>query len=181
VPIYKAPVEDVLFVLDDVLQIGRYDNLPGFADAGPDIRRAILEGAGTFCEDVLTPLNRAGDIEGCTRSSDGTVATPTGFREAFKQYGDGGWMGISVPTEFGGQGLPTVLTTAVGEMMTSANLAFSMYAGLTRGAVDALIAHGTPEQKAAYVPKMVAGRWTGTMNLRKPIAAPISAFFAPRR
>jgi acyl-CoA dehydrogenase len=168
VPIYKAPVEDVLFVLDDVLQIGRYDNLPGFADAAPDLRRAILEEAAKFCEDVLTPLNRTGDIEGCTRGPDGSVATPTGFREAFRQYGDGGWMGLSVPAEFGGQGLPAILTVAVGEMMISANLAFAMYPGLTRSAVDALIAHGTSEQKTAYVPKMVAGRWTGTMNLTEP-------------
>jgi acyl-CoA dehydrogenase len=168
VAIYKAPTEDVLFLLDDVFRIGRYDNLPGFTDAAPDIRRAILEEASKFCEQVLTPLNRTGDAEGCTRHPDGSVTTPNGFKEAFRQYGDGGWMGISAPVEFGGQGLPETLTVAVNEMMTSANMAFSMYAGLTQGALAALIAHGTPEQKAAYVPKMVAGRWTGTMNLTEP-------------
>jgi acyl-CoA dehydrogenase len=168
VPIYKAPVEDVLFLLSDVFQVGRYDNLPGFADASPDVREAILAEAARFCEQVLTPLNRSGDREGCVRHGDGSVTTPKGFKEAFRQYVDGGWMGISAPAEFGGQGLPEALTVAVGEMMCSANMAFSMYAGLTQGALAALIAHGTPEQKAAYVPNMVAGRWTGTMNLTEP-------------
>jgi acyl-CoA dehydrogenase len=168
VAIYKAPTEDVLFLLDDVFRIGRYDNLPGFTDAAPDIRRAILEEASKFCEQVLTPLNRTGDAEGCTRHPDGSVTTPNGFKEAFRQYGDGGWMGISAPVEFGGQGLPETLTVAVNEMMTSANMAFSMYAGLTQGALAALIVHGTPEQKATYAPKMVAGHWTGTMNLTEP-------------
>jgi acyl-CoA dehydrogenase len=168
VPIYKAPVEDILFLLDDVLHIGRYDNLPGFADASPDVREAILREAAKFCEAVLTPLNRTGDIEGCTRHGDGSVTTPKGFRQAFKQYADGGWMGISAPAEFGGQGLPGTLTIAVNEMMGSANMAFSMYAGLTQGALSTLIQHATPEQKAIYVGKMVAGRWTGTMNLTEP-------------
>jgi acyl-CoA dehydrogenase len=165
VPIYKAPVEDVQFLLDDVLQVGRYDNLPGFADASADIREAIFSEAGKFCEHVLTPLNRTGDAEGCTRHADGSVATPKGFKEAFKQYAGGGWMGISAPAEFGGQGLPEVLTVAINEMMTSANMAFSMYAGLTQGAIAALLRHGTAEHKAIYLPAMVAGRWTGTMNL----------------
>jgi alkylation response protein AidB-like acyl-CoA dehydrogenase len=168
VPIYKAPVEDVLFLLNDVFRVDRYDNLPGFADASADVREAILAEAARFCEQVLTPLNRTGDREGCVRHGDGSVTTPKGFKEAFKQYVDGGWMGISAPAEFGGQGLPEALTVAVNEMMGSANMAFSMYAGLTQGALATLIAHGTPEQKAAYVPKMVAGRWTGTMNLTEP-------------
>ena len=167
-PIYKAPVDDVLFLLDDVFQVGRYDNLPGFADASSDVRAAILGAAAHFCEQVLAPLNRTGDKEGCTRHGDGSVTTPKGFKPAFKQYGDGGWMGISAPAELGGQGLPETLTVAVNEMMGSANMAFSMYAALTQGALSALIRHGTPEQKAAYVPKMVAGLWTGTMNLTEP-------------
>jgi 3-(methylsulfanyl)propanoyl-CoA dehydrogenase len=168
VPIYKAPVEDVLFLLNDVFRVDRYDNLPGFADASADVREAVLAEAARFCEQVLTPLNRTGDREGCVRHGDGSVTTPKGFKEAFKQYVDGGWMGISAPAEFGGQGLPEALTVAVNEMMGSANMAFSMYAGLTQGALATLIAHGTPEQKAAYVPHMVAGRWTGTMNLTEP-------------
>jgi alkylation response protein AidB-like acyl-CoA dehydrogenase len=168
VPIYQAPVDEIAFVLDDVLQVGRYDNLAGFSDASPDVRTAILAEAGKYCEDVLTPLNRTGDTEGCVRHPDGSVTTPTGFKAAFKQYADGGWMGISVPAEFGGQGLPEALTVAVNEMMCSANMAFSMYAGLTQGAIAALIRHGTPEQKATYVSPMAAGRWTGTMNLTEP-------------
>ena len=117
---------------------------------------------------MLTPLNPVGDIEGCTRHADGSVATPKGFMQAFRQYADGGWMGISAPVEFGGQGLPEILTVVVNEMMTSANMAFSMYAGLTQGALAALIVHSTPEQKTTYLPMMVAGRWTGTMNLTEP-------------
>jgi len=168
VPTYKAPVEDVLFLLGDVFQIGRYDNLPGFSDASSDVRAAILGEAAKFCEQVLAPLNRTGDKEGCVRHGDGSVTAPKGFKEAFKQYSDGGWMGISAPEAFGGQGLPGALTVAVNEMMTAANMAFSMYAGLTQGALSALVRHGTAEQKAAYVPAMVAGRWTGTMNLTEP-------------
>ena len=167
-PIYRAPVDEVMFLLTDVLKVGRYDNLPGFADASSDVRAAILGAAAHFCEQVLAPLNRTGDKEGCTRHGDGSVTTPKGFKPAFKQYGDGGWMGISAPAELGGQGLPETLTVAVNEMMGSANMAFSMYAALTQGALSALIRHGTPEQKAAYVPKMVAGLWTGTMNLTEP-------------
>ncbi len=167
-PIYKAPVDDVLFLLDDVFQVGRYDNLPGFADASSDVMAAILAEAAKFCEQVLTPLNRIGDVEGCMRHDDGRVTTPKGFKEAFKQYAEGGWMGISAPAEFGGQGLPETLTVAVNEMMASANMAFAMYPGLTQGAIAALIQHGTPEQKATYLPPMIEGRWTGTMNLTEP-------------
>ena len=167
-PIYKAPVEDVQFLLADVFQVGRYDNLPGFADASPDVVAAILGEAAKFCEQVLVPLNRVGDVEGCTRHDDGRVTTPIGFREAFKQYAEGGWMGISAPAEFGGQGLPATLTVTVNEMLASANMSFAMYPALTQGAIAALIHHGTPEQKAAYVPKLIEGRWTGTMNLTEP-------------
>ena len=167
-PIYQAPVDDVLFLLGDVLRVGRYDNLPGFADASSDVVAAILGEAARFCEQVLTPLNRVGDVEGCTRHDDGRVTTPNGFKEAFKQHAEGGWMGISAPAEFGGQGLPETLTVAVGEMMAAANMAFAMYPGLTQGAIAALIRHGTPEQKATYLPRMIEGRWTGTMNLTEP-------------
>jgi 3-(methylsulfanyl)propanoyl-CoA dehydrogenase len=168
VPIYKGPVEDVLFLLSDVFQIGRYNNLAGFADASPDVCAAVLGEAAKFCEQVLTPLNRVGDREGCTRHADGSVTTPEGFKQAFQQYSGGGWMGISAPDELGGQGLPHTLTVAVNEMMNSANMAFSMYAGLTQGAIGALLLHGSDEQKATYVPRMVEGRWTGTMNLTEP-------------
>src|SRR5665213_1578964 len=167
-PTYKAPVDDAMFLLNDVFHIERYGNLPGFADATPDLIEAILREAAKLSEDVLTPLNRVGDQEGCTRNTDGTVSTPTGFKDAFKQLTEGGWIGISVPEEFGGQGLPMTMTTTVNEFLCSANMAFAMYPGLTQGAIAALIAHGSPEQKAAYLPKMIAGEWTGTMNLTEP-------------
>ena len=157
-PIYKAPLEDVSFLLNDVFQIDRYDNLPGFSDASADVREAILGEAAKLSEEVLQPLNRVGDLEGCTRHDDGSVTTPKGFKEAFKQVAEGGWLGLSAPTEYGGQGLPVTLSQAVTEFQCSANMAFSMYGGLTMGATAALMVHGKPEQKKMFVPKMVAGR-----------------------
>ena len=168
VPIYRAPVEEVMFLLSDVLNIARHDNLPGFADLTPDLSRAVLAEAAKFCEQVAQPLNRVGDEEGCTRHADGSVATPKGFKAAFRQYADGGWIGISAPDEYGGQGLPLVFTVAIHEFMSSANMALAMYGGLTQSAIAAILAHGTAAQKATYVPPMVAGRWTGTMNLTEP-------------
>jgi len=167
-PIYKAPVEDVSFLLNDVFQIDRYDNLAGFSDASSDVREAILGEAAKLSEEVLQPLNRVGDLEGCKRSDDGSVTTPKGFKEAFKQVAEGGWLGLSAPSEYGGQGLPVTLSQAVNEFQISANMAFSMYGGLTMGATAALLVHGTDEQKKTYVPKMIAGEWTGTMNLTEP-------------
>src|ERR1700745_2047137 len=171
-PIYKAPVEDVSFLLNDVFQIDRYDNLPGFTDASADVREAILGEAAKLAEEVLQPLNRTGDLEGCKRNADGSVTTPKGFKDAFKQVAEGGWLGLSAPTEYGGQGLPTTLSHAVNEFQMSANMAFSMYGGLTMGATAALLVHGTAEQKTTYVPKMIAGEWTGTMNLTEPHCGP---------
>ncbi|HLG80378.1 MAG TPA: acyl-CoA dehydrogenase C-terminal domain-containing protein [Bradyrhizobium sp.] len=167
-PIYKAPVEDVNFLFNDVFQIDRYDNLPGFSDASADVREAILGEAAKLAEEVLQPLNRVGDLEGCKRHDDGSVTTPKGFKEAFRQVAEGGWLGLSAPTEYGGQGLPVTLSQAVNEFQISANMAFSMYGGLTMGATAALLVHGSPEQKKTYVPKMIAGEWTGTMNLTEP-------------
>ncbi len=167
-PIYKAPVEDASFLLNDVFQIDRYDNLPGFSDASADVREAILSEAARLAEEVLQPLNRVGDLDGCTRHDDGSVTTPKGFKDAFRQVAEGGWLGLSAPTEYGGQGLPVTLSQAVNEFQISANMAFSMYGGLTMGATAALLVHGTPEQKTTYVPKMVAGQWAGTMNLTEP-------------
>jgi 3-(methylsulfanyl)propanoyl-CoA dehydrogenase len=167
-PSYKAPVDDVLFLLNDVFHMERYNNLPGFADASPDVVEAILSEGAKFCEEVLTPLNRVGDVEGCTRHSDGRVTTPTGFKEAYGNFVAGGWMGISVPAEFGGQGLPMALTQALNEFLVSANMAFAMYPGLTQGAIAALLVHASADQKATFLPKMVAGEWTGTMNLTEP-------------
>jgi acyl-CoA dehydrogenase len=167
-PSYKAPLEDVSFLLNDVFQIDRYNNLPGFSDASADVREAILAEAAKLSEEVLQPLNRIGDIEGCTRHDDGRVTTPKGFKAAYKQLGEGGWLGLSMPTDYGGQGLPTTLTQTINEFQMSANMAFSMYGGLTQGAMAALLVHGRHEQKKMFVPRMLAGDWTGTMNLTEP-------------
>ena len=167
-PIYKAPVDDALFLLNDVFHIERYGNLPGFSDASPDVIEAILREAAKLSEDVLTPLNRVGDKEGCKRSADGSVTTPTGFKDAYRQIVEGGWIGISAPQEFGGQGLPMTLTEIVNEYFCSANMAFAMYPGLTQGAIAALIVHANDAIKQKYLPKMIEGVWTGTMNLTEP-------------
>src|SRR5881227_456113 len=167
-PTYKAPVEDVTFLLNDVFHMERYGNMPGFADAPPDVVAAILEEAAKFAEEVVQPLNRVGDLEGCTRYPDGSVTTPKGFKEAYRQMIDGGWVGISVPAEYGGQGLPATMTMIVNEFLVSSNMAFAMYPGLTQGAIAALLHHATDEQKKTYLPKMTTGEWTGTMNLTEP-------------
>jgi alkylation response protein AidB-like acyl-CoA dehydrogenase len=157
-----------LFLLNDVFHLDHYGNLPGFSDASPDVVEAVLREAAKFSEEVLTPLNRVGDKEGCKRAPDGSVATPKGFKDAYNQIVEGGWTGISVPSEFGGQGLPATLTEIVNEFFCSANMAFAMYPGLTQGAIAALLVHASAELKTKYLPKMVEGVWTGTMNLTEP-------------
>ena len=167
-PAYSAPVRDTKYVLDHIVELGRFDNLPAFANASGDLVEAILSEGGRFCEEVLAPLNRVGDSEGCKRHPDGSVTTPPGFKEAWDQFVAGGWTTLHAPEEFGGQGLPSVISTAIAEYLCSANHSFEMYNGLTQGAIAALLVKGSDEQKATYLPKMVAGEWTGTMNLTEP-------------
>ncbi|MDQ0472511.1 acyl-CoA dehydrogenase C-terminal domain-containing protein [Labrys wisconsinensis] len=167
-PSYKAPVDDVIFLLTDVLDIDRHRELPGFEDVSRQTLRAILEEGGRICAEKLLPLNASGDREGCRRAEDGSVATPKGFKAAYEAYREGGWIGLPVPAEYGGMGLPATLNAVMQEFVTSANFAFGMYPGLTQGAMAALLVHGSQEQKATYIPKMAAGEWSGTMNLTEP-------------
>ncbi len=167
-PVYKAPVEDTLFLLNDVFAIERYNNLPGFADATPDVIEAVLGEGAKLCEEVLQPLNLSGDKEGCTRHADGRVSTPKGFKAAHEAYAQGGWIGLAMDPDYGGQGLPYTLGAVMNEFSSSANMAFAMYPGLTMGAIAALNVHGSDEQKRTYLPKMIEGVWSGTMNLTEP-------------
>ena len=165
-PSYHAPVKDMQFLLHEVLEVSGM-TIPGYADMDRDFTAAVLEAAGTLAGDVLAPLNASGDKEGC-HLENGVVRTPEGFKAAYRQMKDGGWMGLDCDPDFGGQGMPYLLGTAVSEMFVSANMAFNMYQGLTHGAYSAIHAHGTVAQKALYLPRMVAGDWSGTMNLTEP-------------
>ena len=165
---YRAPVKDQLFVLGDVLGLDGYSNLDGFADASMETVEQVLGEAAKFCEDVLAPLNRIGDKEGCVWSPDNTVKTPTGFKDAYAQLVEAGWLALGSDPAYGGQGLPKVVNVAFSEMASAANMAFAMYFGLTHGAYSALQAAGSQAQKDLYLPKLVSGEWSGTMNLTEP-------------
>ncbi|WP_027238012.1 acyl-CoA dehydrogenase C-terminal domain-containing protein [Leisingera caerulea] len=165
-PSYTAPAKDAQFILHDVLKVSGQD-IPGYNELEPEFTGAVLEEAGKIASAVLHPLNVVGDTEGC-RLENGVVYTPNGFKDAFEQVKEGGWPGIDMPEEFGGQNMPYVIGTAVGEFFSAANQAFTMYQGLTHGAASAILAHGTDAQKNTYLPKMVSCEWTGTMNLTEP-------------
>ena len=167
-PVYKAPARDTRFVINEVLGLEKYGNLPGYADATPDMIDTIVEEAGKFIAEVVAPLNLSGDQEGCTRNPDGSVTTPKGFKQAYEAFCESGWGTLSQPQELGGQGLPHLLALVVEEYLCSANQSFAMYSGLTNGAVAAVRTKGSPEQQMTYLPKMISGEWSGTMNLTEP-------------
>ena len=164
---YNPPLRDMRFVLNEFLQVQNLSNLPGFAEATPDLIDAILEEGAKLHSEVIHPINQSGDREGCHHEGD-KVTTPKGFKDAYDTYSEGGWNGLTFPEEYGGQGLPYAIGIAISEMTDTANVAFAMYGGLTRAAATALLTHGTEEQKKKYVPNMVSGKWSGTMNLTEP-------------
>ena len=165
-PRYTPPVRDISFILQAVLNVAG-SNIPGYEDLDEEFVSAVLNESGKLCEEVLAPLNTIGDVQGCVLEN-GIVRTPHGFKDAFEEVKSGGWPGLDCDPEFGGQGIPFVLASAVTEMFSSSNMAFSMYQGLTHGAYSAIHAHGSEEQKKTYLPKMVSCEWTGTMNLTEP-------------
>ncbi|MBO9455423.1 acyl-CoA dehydrogenase C-terminal domain-containing protein [Paracoccus sp. R12_1] len=165
-PSYTPPVRDLQFVLQDLLQL-QHAKLPGHEDLDPDFTEAILDAAGKLAAEVMAPINVSGDRQGC-RLENGIVRTPEGFQAAYDALKEGGWTALDCDTEYGGQGLPVVMGQAVSEMFSSANMAFAMYPGLAHGAYSAIHAHGTDAQKQQYLPQIVSGEWTGTMNLTEP-------------
>src|SRR3984957_4943271 len=166
-PIYRAPVEDYRFLFNEVLELEKHRDLPGFAELSPELADDILSNAGKFCEEVLQPLNQSGDEEGC-HFENGVVTTPKGFKDAYKAYSEAGWGGLGAPEEFGGAGLPPIITMAVSEMGMSANQSLAMYPMLTAGAYGALIATAPDWMKQHIVTRLVAGEWAGTMCLTEP-------------
>jgi alkylation response protein AidB-like acyl-CoA dehydrogenase len=163
-PIYDPPLNDYRFILHEALKVQDETAIEGYGELTPDFTGAVLVEAGKIAAEVLAPLNQTGDVQGC-KLENGVVRTPDGFADAFALMREGGWPGMECDPEFGGQGMPTLLNLCVGTMQSAANMAFMMYSGLTHGAYSAIHAHGTEAQKATYLPKLVSGHWTGTMNL----------------
>ena len=166
---YKAPLKDMLFVLHELAGLDEVTALPPFTDVTPELVSSVLDGAASFAQNVLDPLNRVGDREGA-RFADGRVMLPHGYAEAYRQFVEGGWNGVTGDPRFGGQGLPQLVATAVQEMWNSANMAFCLAPMLTSGVIEAFRHHGTAEQQALYLPRLTTGEWTGTMNLTEPQA-----------
>ena len=167
-PSYRAPLRDMRFLMNEVLDYpSHYQALPHAQEATPDVVQAVLDAAATYCEEVLSPLNASGDLEGC-HLIEGHVTTPAGFKHAYDQFVEGGWQSLSFPVEYGGQGLPMSLNLIKSEMMGTANWAFNMYPGLSIGCINTLLQYGSHELKLRYLPPLVAGRWTGTMCLTEP-------------
>ncbi len=166
---YNAPVKDMMFDLEHLAGLGTIAQLPGFEDATPDTAQAVLEECARFNRDVIAPLNQEGD-RNPGEWHDGAVTSAPGFREAFRQFAEAGWQGLQHPAEFGGQGLPKTIAAACGEMLNSASLSFALCPLLSDGAIEALLTAGSADQKQRYVPKMLSGQWTGTMNLTEPQA-----------
>ncbi|MFW5926935.1 MAG: acyl-CoA dehydrogenase family protein, partial [Wenzhouxiangella sp.] len=166
-PVYSAPLDDFRFLIHEYLDRGRFADLPSLARVDDDIVDAVLEEGARFCETVIQPLNASGDREGC-HYQDGEVTTPAGFAEAYRTFTENGWPGLTSDSKFGGQGLPYYVGLAMAEMITASNTSWGMYPALSHGAWEAIIAHGSEAQKRSYVPQMVAGDWTGTMNLTEP-------------
>ena len=165
-PRYTAPTKDMHFILHDLLKVSE-SAIPGYDELEADFTSAVLEEAGKLTSEVLAPLNVTGDKEGC-RLENGVVYTPAGFKDAFAKVKEGGWTGLDMPEQYGGQNMPAVLGSAVGELFSGSNMAFTMYQGLTHGAASAILAHGTEAQKDKWLPNMVSCEWTGTMNLTEP-------------
>jgi alkylation response protein AidB-like acyl-CoA dehydrogenase len=161
---YQAPLNDFRFLLHEYLDLGRYPDLPSLEYSDADTIDAVLDEGARFCETVLHPLNGPGDLQGC-RFNDGQVVTPEGFRDAYRTYCEGGWPGLTSSPEYDGQGLPYVLGLAMAEMITASNTSWGMYPALSHGAWEALNKHGSQQQKDLFLPKMISGEWTGTMNL----------------
>lgn len=166
-PVYKAPLENIRFVLHEVLGVDALADLPGYEEATKELIDQIIEEGAKICEEVLFPLNQSGDAEGCTYEN-GVVRTPKGFKQAYETFAQGGWCGLSSDPAYGGMGMPVLVNTVMQEMICSANMSFGMYPGLSQGAYEALHTFGTDEQKQTYLPKLIAGEWSGTMCLTEP-------------